>query len=249
MTTEAVVSQLRVPVSVRDSAAAHGGGVVLDLRAGRWYALNATAQRMWDELCRTGNLDDAVRAVAAAYPPEWEQRIRADGERLVAELADRRLVVVGNADGRTPATEDEREAAGTPCVFAADPTVRAAPCARAHLALLMSLLLLRLPFRWTTRLVALARRRRCRPDPTTAEVAGILVALGRAARRWPGRVACLESSLGAVLTAILCRWRLDWVIGVADDPARFHSWVEVHGVAIVPEPEPDFPDFRRVLVL
>ncbi len=243
------MSQLRVSEHVRGSVSAHGGCIVLDLRAGRWYALNPTAERMWRELRRTGSLDDAVRSVAAAFPYVWEGQIRADGERLVRELADRRLVLIGDVEERPPNTEDERTDGGTSSVHAADLSARTVRSARAHLALLLSVLLLRLPFRWTVRLVSSARRRWCRRDAAMPDVAGILIALDKAAQRYPGRVACLENSLSAVVAAILYRQRLDWVIGVADDPVRFHSWVEVDGIAVLPSPDPEFSDYRRALVL
>lgn len=243
------MSQLRVSPHVRGSASAHGGCVVLDLRAGRWYVLNPTAQRMWRELCRTGNLDDAVRSVAAEFPSAWEREIRADGERLVAELADRRLVLVGNGEERPLNTEDEHLDCRTPAVHAADLPAHVARRLRAFLALFLSVILLRLPFRWTVRVVTWTRGRWCRRDAALPDVAGMLLALDKAARRFPGRVACLESSLSAVVASILHRRSLDWVIGVADDPVRFHSWVEVDGVAVLPAPDPEFSHYRRALVL
>jgi hypothetical protein len=41
--------------------------------------------------------------------------------------------------------------------------------------------------------------------------------------------------------------RVVWCIGTADDPYRFHAWVEAQGVAIASPDEYGNTDFRRVL--
>jgi hypothetical protein len=219
----------------------------LNLRTGRWHALNAPAQRLWTELRRTGDFDDAVSSVAAGYPAEWRPRIREDAETLLAALSDRRLVVLGPKASSPPQTDVDAESAQPATVVAATGADGAERRIRAHVGLVLALLLLRLPFRWTTRAVALARRR-CWTEASVPEAIGVLLAVDKAARRYPGRAACLERSLGAVLTAALCRRRVDWVMGVAEDPYRFHAWLETQGVAVLSAPEPDFHTFRRAFV-
>jgi hypothetical protein len=54
----------------------------------------------------------------------------------------------------------------------------------------------------------------------------------RAACWYPGRAACLERSLAAVLLAIAVRRRLDWCLGAVPDPYRFHAWVAVAGTPV-----------------
>jgi len=242
---EATMSGLRIPEYVH-GAAAQGGSVVLNLRSGRWYSLNATAEQLWHELRRTGDLDEAVRTVAAGYPPHWTERIRADAKRLVTELADRRLIVL---DSRLEPPRAERSRGPSTPAIAQELVTGGTPRGRARVALVLSLVLLRLPFRWTVWFVTVAKRRWCRAEATVTETAEILVAVAAVASGYPGRLACLENSLSAVLTAILGRRRMDWTIGVADDPIRFHAWVETAGVPVLPAPEPDFHEYRRVLTL
>ncbi|MGW7641838.1 lasso peptide biosynthesis B2 protein [Streptomyces decoyicus] len=102
--------------------------------------------------------------------------------------------------------------------------------AAAAVGLALALLLLRLPFRYTTRAARWSRRLGRRP--LTAERAEALVAAVRhAARLWPGRAACMETSLGAVLAAALLGGRLHWCLGArfAPPPVQYHAWAELPG--------------------
>lgn len=59
-----------------------------------------------------------------------------------------------------------------------------------------------------------------------------LVAAARhAGRWWPGRIACLETSITAVLAAAACGRALTWCIGVrfAPPPDSHHAWCAVPG--------------------
>ncbi|MGW7658204.1 lasso peptide biosynthesis B2 protein, partial [Streptomyces tendae] len=81
-------------------------------------------------------------------------------------------------------------------------------CAAAA-GLALALVLLRLPFRFTVRAVRLARRVGCR-RLTAAQADALITAVRHASRLWPGRAACMETSLGAVLAAALLGRQLDW---------------------------------------
>jgi len=70
------------------------------------------------------------------------------------------------------------------------------------------------------------------------EAAATVAAVDWAARRYPGRAACLEQSLAAVLLAAAAGRRLDWCLGALGDPYRFHAWVEAEGH---PVPAPGDP--------
>ncbi|OKI41664.1 hypothetical protein A6A29_37680 [Streptomyces sp. TSRI0281] len=97
--------------------------------------------------------------------------------------------------------------------------------------LALALVLLRLPFRHTVRTVRWARRAGRRP--LAPERAGALVeAVRHTGRLWPGRAACMETSLGAVLAAALLGRRLDWCLGVrfSPPPAEYHAWAELPGL-------------------
>jgi len=69
----------------------------------------------------------------------------------------------------------------------------------------------------------------CRRSASELEALAVVGAVAWAARRYPGRAACLEQSLAAVLLAAATRRRLDWCLGAATDPYRFHAWVEAAG--------------------
>lgn len=217
----------------------HGGGLILNTRAGRWYALNATAELVIGEWRRTDDIDAAVGAVAAKFPGVPESRIRVDAEALLKQLSARKLVsVVGSPAGTVGA-------AWLP--VAAEAGVRRFRL-RSGVALVVAIVLLRLPFSWAIQAVSMLRRPAGKLA-TAKATAEVLTAVDRAAGRFPCRVACLERTLAAVLASALCGLRLDWAIGVAEDPYRFHAWVEAEGKAIVPADDSAFPDFRRVLVL
>lgn len=102
-------------------------------------------------------------------------------------------------------------------------------CAAA-VGLALALVLLQLPFRHTARAVRWGRRAGRRP--LTPERASALVeAVRHTGHLWPGRAACLETSLGAVLAAALFGRRLDWCLGArfAPPPVEYHAWAELPG--------------------
>lgn len=107
-------------------------------------------------------------------------------------------------------------------------TVAERTAAAAGLAL--ALVLLHLPFRHTTHTVRWARRAGRRAmEPERAEA--VVDAVRHASRLWPGRAACMETSLGAVLAAALLGRRLDWCLGVrfSPPPVEYHAWAELPG--------------------
>ncbi|GGO58953.1 lasso peptide biosynthesis B2 protein [Streptomyces lasiicapitis] len=98
--------------------------------------------------------------------------------------------------------------------------------------LALALVLLRLPFRHTVRAARLARRIGQRNlDPARAET--LVSAVRHTARLWPGRAACMETSLGSVLAAALLGRRLTWCLGArfSPPPTEYHAWAELpeHG--------------------
>ncbi|MFJ8913291.1 lasso peptide biosynthesis B2 protein [Amycolatopsis sp. NPDC102389] len=217
--------------------AAHEGGVVLNLRSGRWYALNSTATLLCREL-RTGGIETAVRAIGDRYPAVDEHRVRRDAGEMIKTLADRDLVVF------EPPAVAERGAAGPP-VVASSGTGRYR--LRAGVAVAVAVVMLSLPFRWTLWVASVLRARDV-PEATTEEAVAMVRTVETIAGRYPCRTACLEQSLAAVFTAAMSRRKLGWVMGVAEDPYRFHAWVEARGVPVLPVEEPEFSEYRRVLI-
>ncbi|MDQ3402170.1 MAG: lasso peptide biosynthesis B2 protein, partial [Actinomycetota bacterium] len=204
-----------------------GAMTVLNPMSGQWHALNVTAGALWRELGRTGDLDIAISALEVGYPESVRQVFRADARLLALDLRRRGLVVRGEvaAGERMPADRD----LGTPtrALDGVDADFGWRTALLAHFGLLIAVCLLRLPFRWTLRLVDVVLHRWCARRSTAAEASVTMAAVTAAANRYPGRAACLERSLGAVVTAAITRRRLTWVLGAAEDPCRFHAWVEV----------------------
>ncbi|MFD9208726.1 lasso peptide biosynthesis B2 protein [Streptomyces sioyaensis] len=96
--------------------------------------------------------------------------------------------------------------------------------------LALALVLLRLPFRHTVRAARFARRIGRRPLDT-ARAEALIGAVRHTGRLWPGRAACMESSLSAVLAAALLGRRLNWCLGArfAPPPVEYHAWAELPG--------------------
>lgn len=116
-----------------------------------------------------------------------------------------------------------------------------APVRRTVLALACLLAadaLLRCSFRRSVALVQRSRASWCRSELPARQASQVVEAVRQAARWYPGRAACLERSLAAVLLAMAARRRLDWCIGAVPDPYRFHAWVSVGG-AVVPAADDD----------
>ncbi|OPC78462.1 hypothetical protein B4N89_37050 [Embleya scabrispora] len=121
-------------------------------------------------------------------------------------------------------------------------------------ALLGAVLAVRLPFAVVHRAVHATRARWASipEDPRRAEE--FLAALRHTARWFPGRAACLEISLAAVLLSAAHRRRLDWCLGAAPDPFRFHAWVACDGAAVAaslsaPGEDGEPPPYRAVVTI
>ncbi|QKV97877.1 lasso peptide biosynthesis B2 protein [Streptomyces sp. NA02950] len=96
--------------------------------------------------------------------------------------------------------------------------------------LVLALVLLKLPFRHTVHAARLARRLD-RRDLDAARAEALIGAVRHTARLWPGRAACMETSLGAVLAAALLGRRLNWCLGVrfSPPPVEYHAWADLPG--------------------
>lgn len=228
-----------IPAGVHVVSEPTGRLVVLNERTGSWHALNRAGAELYQELDRTSDLDQIVGQLVRRYPGVAADRIRDDVEHMVVELVHRGLLEPQGGYTRHPAA----------LLMAAEPAV---PPRRHRLvttvAFVLALVLLRLPFRTSTSVVTTLKRRLAIRDATVPEAAHRLAAARFVTRHYPGRVACLELSLTAVLAAILLRQRIDWCFGVASDPQTFHSWIEAAGTPVTgPTDDPILPTYRRVL--
>ncbi|MEU0334602.1 lasso peptide biosynthesis B2 protein [Streptomyces sp. NPDC006193] len=270
------MTRLEVPGYVRESHGAHGGTVLLDARSGHCFAMNPVARALWQEWRRSRDFEAGVRMMARLYPEPCHERIEQDARELAGALVRRGLLAVAPAGGTPTAVPgdaappgDPHDASGTrnpagaarapvgaEVAMAADPPARpprasGLPARRTPvpglLGLLIALLLIRLPFRVLVRVVEWTGHRWCRQEATAEQGAASLAAVRQAAARYPGRAACLETSLAALMTLALRRRRVVWCIGTAVDPYRFHAWIEARGVPIKTADEHGVENFQRIL--
>jgi Transglutaminase-like superfamily/Coenzyme PQQ synthesis protein D (PqqD) len=232
-----------VPETVHAAPDGNGDLVLINQATGRWHKLNRTGSALYDVLRAGADLEQAVTALTERHPAIPADRIRGDVELLVATLVERGLLVL---------SDDTRRSASA--VLMTAPDAGRAPRARhrvmAVVAFTLALVLLRLPFRVTTPVVTRLRGRLARRKATESEALAALAAAYWVSRSYPGRAACLEVSLTAVLTAALRGLRVDWCFGTAVDPQTFHAWIEVDGVPVTDASEdPIPPTYRRVLTV
>jgi hypothetical protein len=218
------------------------GVVILDVEEGEWVVLNELASELWRNWAAGTGTDDAVRTVAARHPGTSPEDIRADALHLHDDLVRRRYLRAA-APGVSAAIQQSRAVGDVPlspsrsvgAAMAAPPAGTARPRPgwfRRLLALVfitLAHILLRISFRGCLALVQGSRRSWCRDVLPPDGASRTVDAVQWAARWFPGRAACLEQSLAAVLLALVARRRLDWCLGSAPDPYRFHAWVAVDG--------------------
>ncbi|MEV6986661.1 lasso peptide biosynthesis B2 protein [Sphaerisporangium sp. NPDC051017] len=100
------------------------------------------------------------------------------------------------------------------------------------------IVLLSLPFSRMVRVIAWIKRHR--PRPATPQEARTAAAAARWAGQWfPGRAACLENSVAAVLAAAIRGRAVHWCVGGRLAPYSTHAWIETD---TGPAGEPANPD-------
>jgi hypothetical protein len=222
---------------------------MLDTISGTWIALNPAASDLWRSWASGCGFDESIEAVAARHPDVPYRAIRADAESLIEELTVRGLIDAVPAEIAAQPTSGSgiamAEAERAPNHWRLRQPLRSGV---AFSCLILASVLVRCSFRAAVRLVSVSRRRWCRTSSDLGAARRTVAAVGTAARYYPGRAACLELSLAAVLLAAVRRRRLDWCLGSATDPYQFHAWVELDGQA-VPAPGRPAEDSRFLRVL
>ncbi|MEU4801831.1 lasso peptide biosynthesis B2 protein [Actinosynnema sp. NPDC023587] len=234
---------VHVPRHLHAAGAAGGSTFLLNARSGRWHVLNPVATSLWCELGRLGDVERVLDDAAGRYPDAVGDTARSDARRVIADMVERGLVVEGSGSPSRSRTGESPDGLLTTDHL---PPVTGV---RALAGLVVALVLLRLPFHFTLRVVGVLNRRWCARAATADEVMAAVAAVDAVADRHPGRAACLERSLAAVVTTALSRRRVRWVLGAADDPCRFHAWVESGGMMVGRTPDGSASAFIRVLAL
>ncbi|WP_330276896.1 lasso peptide biosynthesis B2 protein [Lentzea sp. NBC_00516] len=233
-------SRIQVPAHLHSVDGQSGATYVLDVRSGQWLVLNSPAARLWRVVVETGDVDQGIDVLAAGYASSVVERFRADAHETVRDMFVKRLLITGAPAAPRGATSGRPSGA----VRVTTPP-RARTAVLGLCSLLLALVLLRLPFRHTVRFVNILTGKWCTRPVKRSEALDVVAAVEAAADHYPGRAACLERSLGAVIAAAIQRRRLQWVLGVAEDPSRFHAWVEVEGKIVTRSAESQ-PAFLRV---
>lgn len=113
----------------------------------------------------------------------------------------------------------------TVMVPAARPTAPARDRLVAAVALALSLSMSRCPLRWQ---IAAVRLLRGLPYARLARLEALYTAVQAVIPSWwPGRIACMEVSLAAVVAAALTGRQARWVLGARFLPDAAHAWAQV----------------------
>jgi hypothetical protein len=83
-----------------------------------------------------------------------------------------------------------------------------------------------LPFRVSLAAARILKRILAREPASQQDAEQAVAARDWAARWFPGRVACLENSLAALLFTALHRRNAAWCIGFRLQPAESHAWIQ-----------------------
>ncbi|CAM3745619.1 lasso peptide biosynthesis B2 protein [Kibdelosporangium persicum] len=232
-----------IPETVHATPDDRGNLTLLNQATGRWHLLNRTGAEFYQSLRAHQDIQTAIDSLVRRHPDVPAGQIQHDIELLVSALVARGLLV--------PDELFRRQAAGI--LMTLPPTSQPNTRLQGFTALVafpVALLLLKMPFRVTTAAVTRLKHRLCRRKATIAEAQGVLSAARRAGRFHPGRVACLEESLTAVLAAAIIGYRVDWCFGFAVDPLSFHAWIAVDGSPVTDNSDdPINSTYRQVLVI
>lgn len=197
--------------------------VLVDVRCASTYALTGKARRIWLALSRDGGCEGTRRELSGD---------------VVGELRKRGLLYVATQPHRwrpvacSPVSQASWGTRTVPvCLERLPPGDQVSLTATLALAVTLAVRHLGSIHRALQRLTCLTRwaTTMARRAATVAEAEKSILAVRRAAKLWPARVACLEESIAATLALALTGRRATWCHGVATDPIALHAWIEVSG--------------------
>jgi hypothetical protein len=208
----------------------------LQVRTGRLAGGNANVASVWEQFEENPgvDLDGAIAAAAeqiGMHPSVLRAQVRGTAAHLISDgiLTTRRPGPPPRRLRAILADESAQPARREP----ADPDQRvpARVAIAGAVALAIALVLKRLPF-WV-QLEILAAIRRVRPQRATlSDTRRLAAAVKRAARRCPGRVECLEQSMGAFIAGALLAAAPDWCHGGSLLQDTYHAWVQADDTAV-----------------
>ncbi len=202
-----------------------GRAVLLDLRSGAYFALNAAGTALWDALAEGETRDAAIGRLEERFRVPRE-RIARDADALIAELAAKGLVVPRERPARAEEQGTRRGPGrlralleGAAALVGVDLLIRVAGFERFH------------------RVVRSVPTRRAGAAGPGREAADAVVrGVDAAAGLYFKRAWCLQRSAAAACLLRLHGFPAELVIGVRRMPFLAHAWVEIDGAVINDDP-------------
>lgn len=216
------------------------GAIALNLTSGTYHRLNTSAAHIIESLQSTPNPELQINSLSLLYPDVSRDVLEARVSQGVAMLV------------KTGLLAEDIESFN---LLRADTTVDTAPLNALvrtndkaldvrpadYMYALGGLVAARglQHFSFAKRVTALKKLHETWCDSTASkdEAQRLFSAVQRVSDLYPTRIACLELSVTAALSAALKRKRVNVVIGVKTDPDGFHAWPEVNGTPITSNDE------------
>ena len=224
--------QLEIAEHVRSTPGAEGT-VLLDLRSGKYFALNGVGSLLWEAIAAGASRGEALERLAERFPEVPTDRLGHDADALLAQLQAKGLLhSTDQKRGPSPA-KNTMAPAGTPRTegegTAAQPGASLFWTLTAYLGLLVSDAVLKiLGF---SRFHAMVRRIPTRPAVRSRPAAAqrIVRSVDRASAFYFKRAWCLQRSAVTVALLRLAGLPARLVIGVRRVPFYAHAWAELDG--------------------
>ena len=233
------------------------GALLMNLRTGKYHALNPVGALIWSRL-EAGSPRETILGVLRERYPEARERLRGDLDRWLAALADQDMVMRATADARlgfeladvrdrsagpAPETSLSAELQGE---LSAALAARGGSLSRPRKALWFGLAWVALM--WTDvllkgvgfpRFYRIVRgwRVRARPHTDPGELVALCSVIDGAAKYYFKHAWCLQRS---AVTVILLRWHgfpVELVIGARRVPFMAHAWAAWGDVVINDDPQ------------
>lgn len=221
------------------------GRVLLDLRSGKYFALNSVGSLLWEAIAAGASRGEALKRLAERFPEVPADRLDRDAGALLGQLEAKGLL-----RPRTGPPRDGSPTASTSPAAPAPPpeTQPGAADSRGsvlwtllgYLGLLLSDAILHL-FGFS-RFHALVRRFPTRPSARSgpARARRIVASVDQASAFYFKRAWCLQRSALTVALLRLAGFPARLVIAVQRVPFYAHAWVELNGRVVN-----DLPAVRR----
>jgi len=234
--------RVSVPSHVQAIASPEGALVFFNQKKDKYYPLDRTRSEIARQLAATGSAEAALEAMVSAYPQVDRSVLKSDVLRCCEELLNADLLQAVDAQSPNsplPTTTGRVRLVLEDGIVARSEPARGNIRMRDRLFAVAGLAVSASVLKWSKaehRLPILQKIQELRAnrDATSQEATNIM----RSVQSLPflGRLACLESSYTAAVTAALFhRRRVEFHRGVSFAPLSFHAWIEAQGEPVTTE--------------